>query len=70
MSENPDTWFENYILDIMEEPMKGELYTLFDGIYIFFCVCPIFPVIDPFTLHLYLFKSTQIPVWKRDHLFL
>ena len=70
MSENPDTWFENYILDITEEPMKGELYTLFDGIYICFCVFSIYPVIDPFTLHLYLFKSTQIPIWKRDHLFL
>ena len=40
MSENPETWFENYILDITEEPMKGELYTLFDGIYIFFVYVP------------------------------
>ena len=35
MSENADMWFEDYILDITEEPMKGELYTLFNGIYFF-----------------------------------
>ena len=45
MSENADMWFEDYILDITEEPMKGELYTLFNGIY-FFCACFIHPVID------------------------
>ena len=38
MSENPDTWFENYILDVTEEPMKGELYTYFDGIYFLLCM--------------------------------
>ena len=35
MSENPDNWFENYIMEVTEEPMKGELYTLFNGIYFF-----------------------------------
>ena len=38
MSENPDNWFENYIMDVTEEPMKGELYTYFDGIYFFLCM--------------------------------
>ena len=35
MSETADMWFEDYILDITEEPMQGELYTLFNGIYFF-----------------------------------
>ena len=35
MSDEPETWFENYVLDIMEKNMIGELYTLFDGIYFF-----------------------------------
>ena len=35
MSETADMWFEDYILDITEEPLQDELYTLFNGIYFF-----------------------------------
>ena len=70
MSENPDNWFENYIMDVTEEPMKGELYTYFDGIYFLLCMSHL-SCNRLFTLHLYPFKSTQIPRrQKRGHLFL